>query len=440
MTGPLFLLSLAAATLFVTTVNGHGFLQTPRQRGILEKNPFTSPPAILTGVGGRQYDYKPHFPAGDKDDRPGSALASQIREAGPAGWTEYEPWKEDFIFRSGVCGDLKNNPEHMRGGRYYIPRNGPPKIVATYEQGGILSATYTVIGHHNGFLEFTVCDVKRCGGEISEACLKDTSICQRLLREPQQECQVGNNPGCGPIDPHYPTRFYMPCRQESVDVYGDGLMLYRLPKDLHCKHCVLQVYWVAANDCNPPGIVQYFKGPFGPEWGTCPGEGDAVGGYRTWHDCGKKKIPEEYYSCSDIAIEPISSQSADNTALKSVETKKAPAQAFTENPIQSLGIWVDGELKEEVKANGRAYQKIRNKPISLEARTTRTDLKAVYFYVGPNGKLWREGRQPYVFGGNRGKSFKPWKNPIKDKWFAVAVTAEDQSGHTYFFECQIFLQ
>lgn len=238
------LISVLLCSMLSTQVDAHGYCEDPPQRGTVGGNPFTTPPPSVNNVPEAAKDYKCHFPAGDKNDEPASALNSQIEAGGVRGWMPYEPSRQGFVFRSGPCGDLKGpNQDHMRGGKYYYPQDAPA-IVAEYEQGGILSATVSVIGHHNGFFEFTLCDVSQCGGEISEECLRNRRLCRKLLREPVPECETGTNMECGPIDRNYPTRFYVPCRQhEWVDTYGNGLMKYRLPHDMYCSHCVLQWYW-----------------------------------------------------------------------------------------------------------------------------------------------------------------------------------------------------
>lgn len=38
----------------------------------------------------------------------------------------------------------------------------------SYEEDGTISINVALTQHHNGFFEFRVCDVKYCGGEISE--------------------------------------------------------------------------------------------------------------------------------------------------------------------------------------------------------------------------------------------------------------------------------
>ena len=57
----------------------------------------------------------------------------------------------------------------MKGGKFYY--NG--KVVANYKEGRIIDISLKIIGHHNGFLEFHLCDIAKCGGEISENCFND---------------------------------------------------------------------------------------------------------------------------------------------------------------------------------------------------------------------------------------------------------------------------
>ena len=88
-------------------------------------------------------------------------------------------------------------------------------------------------------------------------------------------------------------------------------MLFQLPRDFKCEHCVLQWYWTSANTCNPPGVVEYFEGPNGPKhWGKCLGQGGAIGGFtKVQKSCGAdtdmKRFPEEYYQCADVRIDDV---------------------------------------------------------------------------------------------------------------------------------------
>lgn len=295
-------LTLGFGLALATLGAGHMLVTWPPQRGCLWGNKFEPNPKVADRDA--PHDYLPHFPAGDRNSKPGSALESQKREAGPAGWTPFEPEKPGFRWRSGVCGDLKSKPEHLRGGKYYF--NGKPSD--TYEQGGILSLDITVVTHHNGFLELRLCNPATTGGEISEATFKSGG-CKILKRVVDPSCESRTDKMCAPInpDPRYAHRWDFPCRssESGRSYYGKGKIRYHLPEGWAGPHFVLHMYHTAANDCMPLGITDFFEGPRGPQWGNCKGQGGAVGGYRRYPAlCGGSKFPEEYYKCADIAITP----------------------------------------------------------------------------------------------------------------------------------------
>lgn len=94
----------------VLLVEGHGLMATPRQRGALRvKNRLVGdiePNAPL--------DDTAHFPAGNKDDRPGAGHESVVQAAGNF-WTPYDPLRDDFRWRAGVCGDeLGGEQAHLK--------------------------------------------------------------------------------------------------------------------------------------------------------------------------------------------------------------------------------------------------------------------------------------------------------------------------------------
>ncbi len=214
----------------LTFVSAHAFIYKPPQRGLLNGAsavifPVVDPKAPI--------DWSPHFPAGDKGQEPGSGLRSQKLAAGPKGWTPFEPSKLGFVWRAGVCGDLKNGSDHLQGGKFYYGG----KIVATYSQGGIVDVDVAVITHHNGYMELHVCDVKRCNGEISEDCFRK-GACVRLNRTWDRSCESRTDQLCAPRDPKYPSRWYLPCSRASVDLFGEGKMRFKLPPQLSCEHCV----------------------------------------------------------------------------------------------------------------------------------------------------------------------------------------------------------
>lgn len=83
------------------------------------------------------------------------------------------------------------------------------KVVKTYVKGQTIEVgPYYMIAHHNGFFEMRICDVAKCGGEISEACFKQ-GHCRDLKRAANPMCDGGQSKECGPIDTAYPSRWHL---------------------------------------------------------------------------------------------------------------------------------------------------------------------------------------------------------------------------------------
>ena len=309
-------LALLLALSLAPLAAAHALMALPQVRGTLRHFKFNrNVPEVNSSA---PADFLSHFPSGDKCIKPGCGVRSQEREAGRAGWTPFTPLEPSFRWRYGVCGDLKKKPDHLRGGVFY----NHAQVVAEYPQAGVVSVQINVLAHHNGFMELHVCDVARCGGEISEDCFR-AGHCYPLPRARNPKCDAGTSKRCAPVDRAYPGRWYFPC---STRRHGKGLqsfggpseetILYRLPENLACEHCVLQWFWSAANACNPRGVVEFFDGPDAPRtWGMCPGQAGALGGVtRVQQQCGRgrdgrQRFPEEYVSCADITILPRSDES-----------------------------------------------------------------------------------------------------------------------------------
>lgn len=255
-------------------------------------------------------DKKGHYPSGDKDNKPGAARQYQIAHADFRGWIPFRPMDSDYHWRYGVCGDKIDSIEHLRGGKYYYAA----KIVAQYIQGDTISLKIGVPFNHGGFLLMHVCDVSKCGGEISPHCFKTPGACHLLERAAVPECEDNQSDRCSPIDPAHPGRWYFPCSKKSetgrYDTYGPETMQFKLPSDVYCDHCVLHWHWETANFCTPDGIREYFDGPHGPKaWNGCRLDGGIIEGYNPKRpSCGnlrnnyKMGFSEEYGYCSDIEI------------------------------------------------------------------------------------------------------------------------------------------
>lgn len=283
-------------------VQSHGLLTDPRQRGAFR----VQNRLVETINSSAPFDSFAHFPAGDKSIAKGSGKRSVIRHANN-NWIPYEPLNPSFHFRAGVCGDEPGREqEHLKGGQYYYPEDDPIRA-RTYTQGEVVSFESNIVTHHNGFLEFFICNIDECGRDISEECFRE-GHCQQLLRAPSY-CDNGQSEDCGPIDPAYPGRWYLPCGPfpNGQILYGGskGSMQYQLPEDLVCDHCVIQWYWTGANTCNPPGVIEYFDGEHGPKWPDCIGQGGAIGGVtRVQRPCEGERFSEEYWQCADVRILP----------------------------------------------------------------------------------------------------------------------------------------
>lgn len=336
---------------FVGCTYAHGVLAYPNQRGSLREGKY-----IRKGVDTDKstvVDGAPHLPAGDKSKEKGSGRASQIRELSGSLWKPFTPLQQDYKWFAGVCGDLKTNPQHLRpseknphdGKNYY----NDGRIVATYRQGGVISIELAIATHHNGFMEFHLCDVEKCGGEISEKCFRNNH-CKQLRRAPNPQCDDGDSFRCGPIDPAYPGRWYLPCasrpnKRGYYEFYGgsENTILYNLPKTTYCKHCVLQWYWATANVCNPPGVEEYFTGAdreVKPDWKKCKGQNGALGGFtKNVKNCGNstrvQHYPEQFLQCADIAIEKQPDSDGPPSPSPMVTKGPSPFPEKTKDPSPS---------------------------------------------------------------------------------------------------------
>ena len=384
----LFFCELALFSIFKQIADGHGNIILPPKRGITSYFEYCrgKVPVYQTGD---EVDYFAHFPGGSRDTRPGSGLKSQKLAAGEAGWTVYDPTNPDFVFRSGPCGDLmtQNPQEHLKGGRYY---NGG-KAHFTYKQGDIISFDLCITTHHNGFSEFRVCDADKCGGDITNECLKDSEKCRLLQRVELESCESKTDPMCGPIDRNYPERWYHPCEtNDPQHFYGNGKILYKLPDDFFCDRCVVQHYWASANSCNPPGLLEYFTGNDGPNWGDCPGQGDAIGGYRRFPRLcgGQDSFTEEYYDCADISIQQVSSIFAPQIDSSS-SYEPIGSSNNSEFPFENVFLNIGGQDVARLENNVRFDYNLNGRDDITFTCTFVASIDKVEFYID-NNKQWTE--------------------------------------------------
>ncbi|CAN8071790.1 unnamed protein product [Agarophyton chilense] len=357
-------------------------------------------------------DYWLHFPAGSKNGSPGAALHSQVVAAGKRGWTPYDPYRPDFRWRAGVCGDAVDGPQHhLRGGKYYYDA----KIVARYSQGSVIGVGTSIVTHHNGYMEMHLCDPSKCGGEISRRCFL-SGACVQLHRAYNPVCESGKSPHCGPIDHTYPGRWYMPCdAKNGWNDYRPAYATFKLPNHFYCKHCVLQWYWVAANTCNPPGVLDYFDSKDRPTWGTCRGQGGAKGGVtRIQPPCGGNLFPEEYIQCADISIDTVPrARSAPRSNLPS--PKPTP---WARHSLSKLMLWADRQPLREL-VDGAVINIAMYDGIKIEAQlVSGVKTPAVQFFV--NGKKMNLDRTaPYFMEDGVWRMY--WRNVPLGKPVRIAA-------------------
>lgn len=300
---PALLAAILFAAAMVPTTDAHAAWTSPRCRGTYNTNALKLPDM---GVKGVPKDDCPHCLNGGGK---GSVMA-----AAKNNWVPWEPMDKTKPFRhdSGLCGDPEKNPSpraHEKAGTFGPPKGMP--YAATYKAGQEVGFQIDVHTHHNGFFEFFICNVDKCGGDISEKCFKG-GHCRQLMRAEVPECESKKSMHCSPIDPDYPGRWIMPCRVGAhVGEHFMGgagadkgkYMKYKLPEGFACQNCVMQWYWASANSCNPPGFKEYFDKYPMEAWGECPGDGGAKGARNpNLATCGGPTFPEEFWNCADVRV------------------------------------------------------------------------------------------------------------------------------------------
>lgn len=215
----------------------------------------------------------------------------------------FEPLNGKFRQGVSLCGDKSDNNDHTAEGQFGAPDSLP--FVASYTAGGVANFQFDITTPHGGYLEFYLCDVS-ASGDISEANFNNGD-CYLLERAPSAECEAGTlKHKCGPIDPAYKSRWYLPCResdqspQNQIVGGSDGSMAYKIPNHVMEK-AVVAAYWLTSNSCNPRGQKEYFQKGVWSAVDGCPGDGGTVGGFNSDHvgDCDTQegKWPEEFFNC-----------------------------------------------------------------------------------------------------------------------------------------------
>lgn len=161
--------------------------------------------------------------------------------------------------RYGVCGDPWNaKKDHEAGGKF--AKGG---VTRTYRSGGTILITLSFSTNHMGRISFSICN-------LPDRPLTRTN--ERLLTT--QTCFNKN------VLKRADTRgiySFLNGKEKTI------LIKYRLPREMKCKHCVLQLHWMTGNSCCPSSTPAKFC-----ENGVSR--------------CFKYAVPEEWWNCSDIRI------------------------------------------------------------------------------------------------------------------------------------------
>eukprot|EP00192_Tetraselmis_astigmatica_P011861 CAMPEP_0117670744 /NCGR_PEP_ID=MMETSP0804-20121206/12942_1 /TAXON_ID=1074897 /ORGANISM="Tetraselmis astigmatica, Strain CCMP880" /LENGTH=397 /DNA_ID=CAMNT_0005479115 /DNA_START=102 /DNA_END=1292 /DNA_ORIENTATION=- len=210
----------------------------------------------------------------------------------------------------GLCGDKPlgsveacwgggDCPEqdHMPGGRFYTP--GAPglggAIQETYVEGDTIDVEFVITAHHRGFIELRLCDEK----PLTQACLNKYPALERVRYEDDYRYSAQ------PIDPEAPQKYFLNpvCAYPQDGAVGGYRMeaKFKLPEGVTCETCVIQMWWITANSCVPPGYRDF---NFPTDWDTCGGDGGA-GWYTSGQaDCEGSTQAEEFWNCADVKILP----------------------------------------------------------------------------------------------------------------------------------------
>ncbi|GAB0497085.1 hypothetical protein MMPV_008408 [Pyropia vietnamensis] len=197
--------ALAVVAAVFSLAAGHALMVEPRQRGALKTSfPFRT----IDPTAPQDYWYVRHQAvrvAGglDRAGVGGDGVCARGVRSGVSGanggaWSLYDPLDPTLgparANDHGACGDPAGaNGDHMAGGKFY--HGG--KSVATYTAGSTIDFELAITAHHNGYMEWWVCDVDKCqDDDPTGACFATPGACVRLDRVPHPACEAGTASDC----------------------------------------------------------------------------------------------------------------------------------------------------------------------------------------------------------------------------------------------------
>ena len=167
--------------------------------------------------------------------------------------------------RHGVCGGVAGS------GAFETASSNVKVMYADHQ----FNVTVTMAVSYGGFIEFRLCDPAAADDDLAAACVAATPL------ERVQQAGEAN------IDPVYPGRWFVP-----PGAFGQQRIRVVVPPGAECAGCVLQMYYLTAHRCVPPGFRSH----------TFP---DA-----SWYDAGLpdcagaqgSSYPVEFWNCADVEV------------------------------------------------------------------------------------------------------------------------------------------
>mmetsp|Transcript_10576 Transcript_10576/g.25054 ORF Transcript_10576/g.25054 Transcript_10576/m.25054 type:complete len:177 (+) Transcript_10576:163-693(+) len=175
----------------------------------------------------------------------------------------------------------------MPGGRFYTPDGLGGEVQATYLAGQEIDVEFVITAHHRGVIELRLCDEPRA----TQSCFNKYPALKRVRYEDEELYSKQ------PINPEYPSFFYLNpvCSVNQDPSFGGYQMTarFKLPEGVSCEQCVIQMWWITANSCVPPGYRNF---DFPAEWANCAGDGGS-GWYTPGQaDCLGTTLAEEFWN------------------------------------------------------------------------------------------------------------------------------------------------
>ncbi|EER09493.1 conserved hypothetical protein [Perkinsus marinus ATCC 50983] len=263
----------------IATVNGHGWMSSPKARNAdaSPTNHYSPQSGNSVGAVGRVQAEEAPFP--DNHDAEGT---------------------------HGLCGDPFEGSSTglLTPNKQIYMQQGP--VVATYTHGHNIDIEIHLTVHHWGHFEFRICEGGLNGEKYSTQKAGQDCLNKNLLVRPDPKTRSNcrnatnidaSNYDCQPLDKEHPERWYLP-----PPTYGmDYVMTFELPKDLTCELCTIQWNWITGNSCLVKGYKSYYEN-FKKEYPELDGSWAGQAG-SPLPSCETTRDGEQFWNCADIKIQ-----------------------------------------------------------------------------------------------------------------------------------------